>query len=839
MRKALLLVVLLLLASMVSVVRATPIEELTSLAEYFPGDTLAYATIRTDDGYFEEIDSVIAQVNANFDGQLLPPEMAEMSSRDLFAEAAFDGDTTVLDWLGDSLAIGIPGLDVDALMMGDMDEFPFLIAAQIDDVEAAAAFFGLADAPVTDAGYRLQADSSTAVLLAEDVLLLGTVGVDVEAAFQRDGTLAANEDFIALLDAMPEAEYNAFGYFDATGVNESLTELTTASIQAMGMDDDMGSTMMGLNNLLMTNGAQDAGQLAFGLTLLDGRTLTADLVFNVPESQMMMMPEQVPVDLEFAGRVPAEAELVIHSTNFGGQMLAQFAALDTIMPQLQMTLDMLLTEFAPEDEELPEDLRLFLSDLITEAGLNFFVQPEDLVDIVRDIDLGPIMVGGILENQITPIFAGFTGLNLRDDVLDWMTGDYAIWLSLYPVESDLDFTVDLGYATVATSPEEAAYIVERLTEALGLYGLGHFVETIGGGDALVFSAPVRAITALMLGGGAELNAILAETPELDLIFGANDDVFTFSSRPGAAFALTGEGDSLLDDPAFTYAVENLFLENTNSVLWVSTAPLADDVLEIFPALEETLGADGMQGFDQAVIALANAVESATITSTLDGNVGTARLTLTVPAEPYGEVDMNALMGVSEPQQGDVFTQVMTGSRFDTVTQNYPADGMPSIGDPAAPVTVELYSSFSCPPCGNYNEQQLGSLIDYAANGDILLEYYPFEIFETDVIAGVAAQCAADQFAFWEMQDAIYDLQRMEGAQAFTSEAMVSAASSIGMIDMTTFETCLEAGDTSLAELGTSTGQARGITGTPGMIVNGERLNNAFDYDMAIQAALGQ
>jgi len=33
------------------------------------------------------------------------------------------------------------------------------------------------------------------------------------------------------------------------------------------------------------------------------------------------------------------------------------------------------------------------------------------------------------KNAITPIFAGLTGLNLEDDVLSWMNGDYASYLA--------------------------------------------------------------------------------------------------------------------------------------------------------------------------------------------------------------------------------------------------------------------------------------------------------------------------------------------------------------------------------------------------------------------------
>jgi formate-nitrite transporter family protein len=73
----------------------------------------------------------------------------------------------------------------------------------------------------------------------------------------------------------------------------------------------------------------------------------------------------------------------------------------------------------------------------------------------------------------------------------------------------------------------------------------------------------------------------------------------------------------------------------------------------------------------------------------------------------------------------------------------------------APVTLEEYGDFQCPPCGRLAEplQQIEN--DYGPRLRVIFRNFPFTIHEHAFEAAHAAEAAGLQGRFWEMHDLLY------------------------------------------------------------------------------------
>jgi protein-disulfide isomerase len=140
----------------------------------------------------------------------------------------------------------------------------------------------------------------------------------------------------------------------------------------------------------------------------------------------------------------------------------------------------------------------------------------------------------------------------------------------------------------------------------------------------------------------------------------------------------------------------------------------------------------------------------------------------------------------------------------------------SIGDPSAPVTIEIWADFQCPYCG-----LLARVVEptiertYAASGQALVTYRDFAFLGAESFdAAVAARCAGKQGAFWYMHDLLFASQQGENQGAFAADRLESLASFAGL-DATAFSACVA--DPSVRQAvtdETAAGRALGIESTP-------------------------
>lgn len=156
------------------------------------------------------------------------------------------------------------------------------------------------------------------------------------------------------------------------------------------------------------------------------------------------------------------------------------------------------------------------------------------------------------------------------------------------------------------------------------------------------------------------------------------------------------------------------------------------------------------------------------------------------------------------------------------------DGL-SLGDPNAPVTIDVFEDFQCPACKYFTEGVETLVVqDLVASGKAryVFHNYPFldgdgagQGGESDQAAN-ASMCANEQGKFWEMHSALYANLGGENRGGFSNARLQAIAESVGL-DMNAFEECF-ADNKYRAEIQADfdLGRQMGVSGTPTVFVNG-------------------
>ncbi len=679
-RFLLVLVIALMLASLTGTVgaqsedAATPDNIPAALSTYLPEGSDIFVGLNTSSTIAENYDGILALLSnvipdlAGFNTQLLLDLVSFQLTDESFAQG-------IDPWLGDSVAIAIsdigpfyevlndltaidPGMTNDPSpsdIMQALGRIPVVFGVEIDDREAADAYFssGILEplgniVPVESVevpGFDVFAFEGLPILFAlgEDAILLFTPAAASDLTF--DTPLSADPEFTDTIAQLPASGYTLVAYTDSDDIAAANAEYSMVNLGMIlnqpGMDDlppeitgALFNVFAALNEMSMQTAV---GRQALGFAIVDGRSAVIDTVASMPQPGAMDDRSLNPVNPDFAAHIPADAQLVIHDNGFGPETLAIFDALDMLLPAIQDGIDFIVNEsglldditigdglamFVNQGEITGEDAEMVLF-LLDRYG---FSAEDPAIDLLNLIDLSDIALGGAVEIPLNALFGGLTGLSLTDDVLAWMTGDYAMYARLLPVESDLSFTLDAAFLVENTDNDAVQNVMTTLEETLVAYRLGHSVEDMGDGSALVVSAPLP----FLLEQADLPREVLDATPELDLVAAADENVYVNASRAAAEFALNPDGDSLADHPDFAYAAETLILPDSVAVWYVGVAPFADAL----PALLPVASADELE--DLAAFGLI--LESATLSSSVSDTASLLRLSITfqddytIPAE---------------------------------------------------------------------------------------------------------------------------------------------------------------------------------------------------------------
>ncbi len=578
MKKLLALFTILIVATgaLIAPVAAAPTAELNALASHFPADTPVLVSLRTDDAYIQEIDTLFAKIAAQIPGMETPESIADQLDKAI-GEGLGNGDfnSEVRSWLGDVASVGI--MSFEGLMgradIDDEDQPPhFLFATEVKDKTAAVSFWETALGKSETRKYeqRTEGDftifssddreeSPGIVAISDDVLYVAVYEEDLPLTGQ-ESPLSENPAFADSIALLPEADYNITMFFNLGDLFKKIM----ATMPAQSNMSAAEAAMMEKYLPLFENFPPEV----IGLTVLDERSLTIDIV--LPYGDLLKdftaagMNTAMPVALDpsFAANLLTGSPLVIHSTNLGGSILA---SLDNLKTQAEMINS---GEFKADD---------------IEKGLE----------------------------QVNALIKIITGKDLVTEILPAMEGDYALYLTLNPALSDLSsqadvlkqLPVDFGFVTEMTDPTIGTAIAEGITKSMAdAEEIKLTTETIGGVEALVITPTESGIPF-----------------PVELIFASNENLLFFGTRRAAEAALTGKG-GLESDTSYIEAGK-YFVPSSSVVAYFGSEGLRPLV-----KVMEMMGSkrDGEQ-----FAAFLNLVSSASLSSSYDQETAYARIVLTL------------------------------------------------------------------------------------------------------------------------------------------------------------------------------------------------------------------
>jgi protein-disulfide isomerase len=163
----------------------------------------------------------------------------------------------------------------------------------------------------------------------------------------------------------------------------------------------------------------------------------------------------------------------------------------------------------------------------------------------------------------------------------------------------------------------------------------------------------------------------------------------------------------------------------------------------------------------------------------------------------------------------------------------------AVGNPDAPMTIDLYLDFQCPACAQY-EQQAGATIDeLVASGQAKVVYHPvaylnrFSSTQYSSRSSAAAGCAADAGVLPRFAQLLYANQPPEGGAGLPEDQLVALGTQAGAGPG--FATCVQDGRyADWTRSVTDAASQAGVTATPTVLVNGREIERSAD---ALRAAV--
>lgn len=155
----------------------------------------------------------------------------------------------------------------------------------------------------------------------------------------------------------------------------------------------------------------------------------------------------------------------------------------------------------------------------------------------------------------------------------------------------------------------------------------------------------------------------------------------------------------------------------------------------------------------------------------------------------------------------------------------------------APVTLEEYGDFQCPPCGRLAEPLQQIEKDYGPRLRVIFRNFPFTIHEHAFEAAHAAEAAGLQGHFWEMHDLLY---REQAAWAKSKDAESLFEGYAGMIhlDVPRFKKDMASERVKeKVEADQKRGQALGVKNTPTIFINKQEVPPTSLNPTALRAAI--
>lgn len=164
----------------------------------------------------------------------------------------------------------------------------------------------------------------------------------------------------------------------------------------------------------------------------------------------------------------------------------------------------------------------------------------------------------------------------------------------------------------------------------------------------------------------------------------------------------------------------------------------------------------------------------------------------------------------------------------------------TVGNAAAPATIDVYLDFQCPVCRQYENQSGATIDQLVASGKAKVVYHPvayldrFSSTKYSTRSSAASACAADAGVFPQYLKLLYANQPPENSPGLPDAQLVDLARQAGAPDAVA--SCIDSHRHNgwTASVTDAASQA-GVNGTPTVKVNGKEIERT---DAALRAAVG-
>ena len=139
------------------------------------------------------------------------------------------------------------------------------------------------------------------------------------------------------------------------------------------------------------------------------------------------------------------------------------------------------------------------------------------------------------------------------------------------------------------------------------------------------------------------------------------------------------------------------------------------------------------------------------------------------------------------------------------------EGAPTLGQPASPLVLIVFSDFQCPFCGQFATETLPALrTDYVDSGKVQVVFrnLPLVTHARARRAAEAGECAARQSKFWPMHDVMF-----KNADRLTDSDLLAYANEVG-VDAKAFELCMNGLAPTSVRTDSTLASELGVTSTP-------------------------
>ena len=197
--------------------------------------------------------------------------------------------------------------------------------------------------------------------------------------------------------------------------------------------------------------------------------------------------------------------------------------------------------------------------------------------------------------------------------------------------------------------------------------------------------------------------------------------------------------------------------------------------------------------------------------------------------------------------------VVVEPRREDIETGLTEEGYPYRGSADALVTIEEFSDYNCPVCGEFNLSTADAIDDQLlADGQVKYVVRPYALWQESVPIVEAAVCAREQDKFWDFHHMLFANQALYSTRRPPSRGLLQQMAEASALDMTAFEQCLDEGrETEVLAVSQQARTDLNVTSTPTFFVNGQRtqllrdepyidtLRNAVEAALAAGGPTGQ